>query len=65
MTKEEFSQIYSRLKMDIAGIPAEESDLEEFWQMIKITQDREGPISVEFYENSMRPLLEEAYKNKH
>lgn len=65
MTKEEFQEVYSRLKLDVANLDIlEEGEIELGWETWKNFQNERGrPLTSEEYESFMRPQLEEVYRN--
>jgi len=54
MTKAEFFDIYSRLRIDLTDEPPLKGEIEERWKTMEETQDVAGPFDVETYEAYMR-----------
>ena len=58
MTKAEFFDIYSRLRLDITDHPPIQGENEERWKDVEALQARLGPIDVELYETTLRGEFE-------
>jgi len=56
MTKTEFFDIYSRLRIDLTDEPPLKGEIEERWKTMEEVQDAVGPFDVERYEAYMRGL---------
>jgi len=58
MTRAEFFNIYSRLRVDITDYPPIKGEIEERWRTMEELQEGVGPIDVETYETRLRGMID-------